>query len=374
MSFVSPDYTNGRSANQTSTVDMKTTSTITKTRKPLGDLSYFLREIRDEIYQYVLSRKYKAFYSCSIVRPTGIQKTDLQIVDIPIYHNLTASNLSILRLSKAIKDEAMSIFYSEGTFRFYYSPRLGQSYLKEGPQIPNFDVISRMTNIEIIYDTQINPIVFSTQTASSMYAGAPAGPLEFFRGSNVSRRFILIVLRLCGWAAYCASEMTKSPLFRSLKEMTGLKNMTLRFITNGNVYCSPQIRDRIQSKEWVLAGEWDKLYAGFTPLFTAMRKDLEPSLGKSSAMSELVPGESMYFDPNLRDRFEVSGQREIVFHPSDHLAAKSKANKSKMNKSKTNKDTLNSKQSVRTTELTQQSTAMTPIPDRAYHILMPKKT
>lgn len=220
-----------------------------------------------------------------------------------------------------------------------------------------------MTNIEIIYDAQIYPAVFSSETASNIYGGATAGPLEFFRESNVSRNSILIVLRWSGWAVYCATKRTKSPLFRSLREVTGFNNMTLRFITNGNVYFSPQITSRIQSKEWVLAGEWDKLYAGFTPLFTVMSKHLESSLDKSSAMSELVPGECMYFELNLRGRFDISGQREIVFHPRDHLAAISKANK----------DTMNLEQSVSTTEFTQRRTVMTSISDRAYHILMLKK-
>lgn len=343
MSLVSFKQTIERSAYNINPVDMKTTSISTKTRTSLGDLSYLPREIRDEIYRHVLSRTYKAFYSFSITRPTIMQKTNLQIVDIPIYRDLAASNLSVLRLSKAIQDEAMPIFYSEGTFRFYYSPRLGQAYLEGIPQDPNVDIISRMTNVEIIYDTHINPAVFSTETASTFYRGAPAGPLKFFRGSKVSRKSMLIVLRWCGWAAYCATEMTKSPLFKSLRRVTGFKNVTLRFITNGNVYCSPQIRGEIQSKEWVLAGEWDKLYAGFPPLFTAMSKYLESGLGKSSAMSDLVPGESMYFEFNLKGRFDISGQQEIVFHPRDHRAAISKANR----------DTMNLEQSVSTTEFTQ---------------------
>ena len=71
------------------------------------------------------------------------------------------------------------------------------------------------------------------------------------------------------------------------------------------------------------------LYAGFTSLFAAMSKNLESSLGKSSAMSELVPGECMYFESNLKGSFDVSGQREIVFHPRDHLAAVSKAKKTR---------------------------------------------
>ena len=156
MSLVSSNCTNKRSANQIDIVNMETTSTNTKTRKPLGNLSYFPPEIRDEIYRYVLFRKYKAFYSSSVIRPTIFQKTNLQIVDIPVYHDWTTYNLSILRLPKAIKDEAMPIFYLEGTFRFYYSPRLGQSYFEEVLQISNLD----MTNIEIIYDAQIKPSCF----------------------------------------------------------------------------------------------------------------------------------------------------------------------------------------------------------------------
>lgn len=317
-------------------------STNKKTLKPLGDLSLFPREIRDEIYRHVFPKKYKAFYSSSIVRPTVLKQTDLQAVHFSMYHDWTASNLSILRLSKAIKDEAMPILYSEGTFRFYYG--LGPQYPKEVPQLPNIDITNRMTNVEIVYDAQLDPHMdpeadsYLEWDASNCYGCAPAGPLEFFQGVTISRKSILIELRGCSFGVYLATKVTGSPLSRSLRQVTGFKDVTLRLATNKGVYCPAKWTSKAQGKEWIDAGEWEKLYAGFIPLFRAMSKNLEPALGKSSAMSELEPGESS-------SRLSSSGQRHIVFHPRDHQATISKQG------DKTKKDPMSDEQSMSNTEL-----------------------
>ena len=297
---------------------MNTTPTNTKVLKPLGDLSVFPREIRDEIYRHVFptSKKYRAFYSSSICRPayyetpTAFKRKEW-----------TGSNLSIMRLSKAIKDEAMALLYSEGTFCFHdclFNPH-GINVL----QHQNADAINRMTNVVLFYDaTQ----VFEDETFAATnpnYDCAGAGLLGFFQEVSVMRKSILIVLVVFDYYAWKgdATAMVASPLFKVLRHLTGFQTVTLRVIASYTSYHSLQSTAGTTAKTWQSTQQWAKLYAGLESILNAMSQDLEPTLGNSSAMSELVPGP---------EEFEYSGQRHVTFHPRDHLAAVSKAKKDAM--------------------------------------------
>ena len=313
MSLVNSEYVNERPADQNITASIDTTSTNTKTRSALGDLSHFPREIRDGIYRHVFPT-YRASYRhrSSTSKPTVLELTDVQLDKC----NWTVWKLSILRLSRNIRSEAMPIFYSKGIFRFHIGLR--EEFSNEVPQLPDVEFINFMSNVEIIYDARIR--YDWSERASRIYGAASAGPLELFQGAKVSRNSIVIMLNWCEMAASYAADMTNSPLFRSLRQMIGFKNVTLRFTTNENVYCPLPGISQAKEKEWVEAGTWKKLYGGFTPLFLAMSKDLEPTLGKSSAMSKLVPGEP-------GGTLEVSGRRAIKFHPRGRQAITSRANK-----------------------------------------------
>ena len=101
-----------------------------KVTKQGGMLLNLPPELRDMIYRYVLTGTYSV---CAQPHPILIR--DL---------TETSPNLSILRVSKTISDEAMAVLYSESTFRihvhFETSPAL---------QLPSIVAVERMMNIEL---------------------------------------------------------------------------------------------------------------------------------------------------------------------------------------------------------------------------------
>lgn len=116
MSLVNSEYTNKRSADQSTAAKMNTTSANTKASNPLGDLYHFPREIRDVIYRNVFPQ-YRVIYQPSGIKPYVMKQIGLERFHDSGHFDWTPCKLSVLRLSKAIKSEAMPIFYSKLTLR-----------------------------------------------------------------------------------------------------------------------------------------------------------------------------------------------------------------------------------------------------------------
>ena len=166
--------------------------------KPLGDLSLFPREIRDEIYRHIFSKTYKAFYSSSIVKPAFYNKSNdyaLSLVERDREERI-AADLSVLRVQKAITNEAMLLLYSETTFGFCYAAPWypGSSVL---PLDGDINIINRMTNIAISCNLGYTLVIdlepcIALGWSSIGYSFFPAGPLEFFQGVCIKRESILL--------------------------------------------------------------------------------------------------------------------------------------------------------------------------------------
>ena len=264
------NYANVYLTKEGNTASMETNFAKSNALKPFGDLSYFPREIRDEIYRHVLPKKYMTFESSCVIRFVYYENDDW-----------IWPKLSILRLSKAINEEATSIVYSEGTFEFRY----GYDWEHDGTRFQqhwNVDFMNRIMNVDI---------------STSDNKGQPyAGTVQFFRGDVITRNSILIKLIYDheDWSI----KITTSPLFRALKQLTGFKTVTLRLMA-------------VESYD---AKNWEEVV--LEPLLTAVCKELEPTLGNSSARSKVVPTN---WDIAIGRK-----QQEIVFHPRDHLAKMSK--------------------------------------------------
>lgn len=200
--------------------------------KPLGDLSRFPREIRDEIYRHLVSKEYVAFHSSSIVKPAFYDKLDdysLSLIERDREEG-TDCDLSILRLQKAITEEAMPLLYSTATFCFCYN--VMPDYFSHSPQPGNVDITNRMTNIAISCDVGLALDTDGTHGVTLAwsplnYNSARAGPFAFFQGVSVTRESILVDVSLWEWSIHVAS-LTLSPLFEALKQLTGFKTVTLR--------------------------------------------------------------------------------------------------------------------------------------------------
>ena len=291
---------------------LKTALTHAKRTTPLGDLSLLPPEIRDEIYRHLLPQN--KYYWTSPLTPSGFYDHDPYF-----YRNLERNEPTILWLSKDIKEEAMSLFYLDGTVVFRY----GIEDL--GSLVPQHFSADNMNNIEIFYDASLpamdsgDEMVMNHNTSVS-YGFAKAGPLNSFRGDTITRKSIHIVLALCKWWRY-ATKMQTSPLFDALKELTGFETVTLSLAA---AVAGHYVDD---DDWWPKDEEWEGLYTGFGSVLHEMSISLEPSLGKSSAVSELEPQEII--DDCLSGLMYRSGIRDVVFHPRSHHAAIAKAKKEK---------------------------------------------
>ena len=90
-----------------------TSSTATKQG---GMLLSLPRELRDNIYRYVVNDTYLV---CALPLPKYIGMWELKV----------SPNLSILRVSKTISDEAMAVLFSESIFRIYVYFEQDQTHL-----------------------------------------------------------------------------------------------------------------------------------------------------------------------------------------------------------------------------------------------------
>ena len=293
------------------------------TLQPLGNLSLLPREIRDEIYRQVLSKMHQAFYSCSLVESVVHVQPDRCTLSLIKGERggRTKSGLSILRLSKAIKDEAMPLLYSAVIFLFSY-------YINPFPPRRTFDVdiTTRMTNIVVSYDipSELEKTPDATMVGNvpmglpmGHVAGRP-GDLAFFQGASITRKSILVNLRLCELWTH-ATDMTHLPLLEAVKQFTGFKTVIVRITAVIPRKTPARGSSEAATNKSLDVGRWEKLYAGLEPLLIAMSEALEPTLGNSSPISE----------HGSEDLARV--QRHITFHPQNHLAAISKAKIEEMN-------------------------------------------
>lgn len=302
------DHSNKRRMVEGIVMILKTALTRAKTTNPLGDLSLLPPEIRDEIYRHSIPKK--KYYWRTTFRSSGFYDYD------PYLHRGSkCKEEPIFCLSKAIKEEAMALFYLNGTFVFRYN--LGDHSKTVGQDSGT----NNMMNIELFYNASLDPAIHLSSDRvrdhkiGISYNSANAGPLDSFRGDALPRKSILIVLRLGEWWRH-ATKMTTSPLFDALRQLTGFETVTLSLAAADGEY-----------GKWPEDEEWERMYTGFEPVLREMSISLEPTLGKSSAISELSPEE---IGPSLRGLIYDRGIRDVVFHPRNHQAAISKAKKDEL--------------------------------------------
>ena len=171
-----------------------------------------------------------------------------------------------------------------------------------------------MTKIELTYSAKVKPFGYQDvdERILKEFASARAGSLDFFRKSGITRDSILVTLELYNVWDY-APEMTKSPLFDALKQLTGFKTVTLRFAIMGTWnYRHEKYERRIELFQLEVLESTSK----------AVCEYLEPTLGNSSVMRKLSKKEIGDDAVWLWKNPDIS---EIVFHPRDHQAALSKA-------------------------------------------------
>lgn len=233
-------------------LDPRPTPSITPT--PLGTLSTLPRELRDEIYGHVISQTYNS----------TIHPLDANLKWSGYAH--WSEELPTIQLSKAIRQEFLTILFSKTEFIFdYLSPARMTVWKREGS--PFIDQI-----LSVAF------IIYPRDRAERM-----AKSVEFFTGPEILRNKCYIGLYLIA-----PSEVlgTHSSVTTAIKGLIGFKIITVRLhLVDG------------------------QLAANYGDIANALRSELEPSLGPS-----IITG---------RDWDKGVGS-ELTFRPRDYLARKNK--------------------------------------------------
>ena len=235
---------------------------------------------------------------------------------IKLVERSTEYNLAILRLSKRIYEEAVSIFYSKGIFGFdiTYIDKCDLS------KYPSTNITNRIMNVQFSL-TLFFVDILKTDTeaerqlnASVSLGSVPHGVVALFTGNSVQRNSALIEFNTEMWCGY-STAIIPSPLFQVLKQLTGFRTVTLRvgcYRDWSDWYGPPAGTNAFVANPWSDTGERGKRWAGLEPLLREFTAALGPSLG-----------------PGVIGEFEHegggdTGWRRLVFHPRDYIAEMSK--------------------------------------------------
>lgn len=239
--------------------------------QPLGSLSGVPRELRDELYAYLVPAKID-------LNPLldGHQYLTSKL------SNSLVSTLAILRLSRTIHEEAMTVLYCRGTFRLLLPYHRIRDF-----RVPS--ITDRIMNVEFSYRMlvqDIHTIEIARDFDAATYSSLTA-PVTLFGGNSIQRKSALIEIWISEWSSYTINTIF-SPFFEALKQLTGFRKVTLKLkAPRRPIYDAQRSCQVLESA------------------LTRFNSALEPTLG-TGVMSELDPSH----DP-LKD---VPLSRQIVFH------------------------------------------------------------
>ena len=130
---------------EASTLSLSRTTIFTEDNPSLGTLVILPREVRDEIYRYLVIGRYN-LYQCSCDGSAEIYTiTKPQLALKPANDH---PNLAISEVSKVTHDEATSILYSESVFRY----RGDYAYVRVPWTPPPASAFDRLMKIECEFD------------------------------------------------------------------------------------------------------------------------------------------------------------------------------------------------------------------------------
>lgn len=278
------------------------TLTDVEISRSLGNLSVLPRELRDNIYAYIVPEGYTTKWH-AVVHP-GIHYTWLRHqepgFEKPRYKSLKSPNapkfnITIFLLSRIIHEEAMIVFYSLGTFRFA-PPCFEFNGITSIGSFPSTNIANRIMNVELLYQMSLKKILILNSKGprdlhSTILFWSPSpGPTALFKGNDIKRKSAFIQFKFFEWSSY-KTEIIRTPILDDLKQLTGFRTVTLKLEKDSN----NSYGDR---------AAWEKGRVELKSMLNEIRASLEPSLGHG-AMSE--PGVCWEFH-----------SCQVVFHPRDH--------------------------------------------------------
>lgn len=253
----------------------KFTSILTASPTPNGNLGVLPREIRDEIYGYVLRTNPEDNY---------VSFSDF-IPSVP--SSSGALQNPIFGASTCTRQEAMQVLCSMR--RFLVSS--------------HFDLINAqitdMALVNYVKDVRVGPIILTLEEKLKA--------ISLFSGTEVLRKVFVFYIT-CHKDA--SGEIIEPPLVEAVKQLTGFKTVTLDVTSEPS-----QMHDEPKDSSY---DAWldDDPDTRFNALIHALSQALEPALG-----------------PSIKNEFRSTFfewtyyHTDLIFHPQDHLSGKAQATK-----------------------------------------------
>ena len=265
------------------------------TSSSLGTLVVLPREIRDHIYGYVISDRYRAYYSDSIVNDYIVEESEATGMPWEMYHQL-----GIACTSRLLCDEVSQILYNKAMFCFQqYGTAIAAL---ESPLEQNVKLIERIMNIELfifISDPHIENFPVDHKDP---------GPLTFFHGSVIPRKSAIIRITSTS-KRFFAGALLQSPLVNAIKGLVGFKSVILKAAYERTL-STTTVKSSYGSSIGTFHGELYQKDPTWQ-LLSMAKENLGPHIGPSDDISELVSpsGGSVWKD----------GYRQIEFHPREYV-------------------------------------------------------
>lgn len=244
--------------------------------KPAGNLEVLPREIRDEIYGYVLGTTDYDDFVYDFEERLALHMDS----EVPLALHMDSSGTTrlqwddgfvfppILKLSKRIRQEAMEFLYSKGVFWVH-----GSSF--PSTIIKDILLMDRIMNVTLSIDLTLEERLKVT----SLFAGT-----QVLRGTFTEERHLSLAEK----------GIMNPPMIETVKQLIGFKIVTVL------IFC--------EVSTWL-----DDLDTRFNALAHELRRALEPALGPSTKQSLEVKGRP----------YDIA----VVFHPRDYLSRKTQAAK-----------------------------------------------
>ncbi|KAM0798550.1 hypothetical protein BDR22DRAFT_371178 [Usnea florida] len=242
----------------------------------LGRLSALPRELRDEIYSYVLPRGHTGFWrenQESGLLPIGIFRNNgFQPLKNP------GSNLALLRLSKHIHEEATPLLYSQNKFMFFPPSTVSRRPAK----LPRAAIADCITTVEFHLILESDYLQWALKTEEAREYGARVlfgallpGSVALFTGRHVRRRSALIEIDSRQWFPY-TTHIIPSQLFTAFGQLTGFQKVTVRIYVCSVHYCPWKSMSDDEIDYWREREDGKTVFfAEMEPLLEAFRVKLE---------------------------------------------------------------------------------------------------
>ena len=261
----------------------------------LGTLSILPRELRDGIYRHVHNHRY---YLTPYPRTSRLKWQP--------YDNAVLS-LSMLAVSKTIRQEFLAIIHAEGEFIIWEEPFVKEWFPRAWTR-NDIPFIRQIQNVELFTSVHAwsrdfyiaNGMDYSRENDTSLKTDAVA--ISFFTGTEILRKTCIIKF-VRPWAPGMI-QMLESPFFDVLKNLTGFATVVLQVLSYEGNWRAEEVLTYI--------GE-DPLYTncavGFRVIVDAMSMVLQSTLGPSA----------ISFDKGNKP---LENEWKITFHPQRFISKK----------------------------------------------------